>query len=148
MKILNKSDKKKIMSELERFGISELPHLLIQTGKNRIRGFTGNLSREEITILDNNTRIESAGLYLFKLDPEIRLSIDATHLLSSQISKKIFSLSEQQSQEWMKGKDIQINEKNKKGFFIIKSGNDFLGTGRISNSRIANFVPKQRRVKN
>ena len=39
---------KKIVKEIEQFGVTKIPELLIKTGKERIRAYSGNLSKEEI----------------------------------------------------------------------------------------------------
>jgi NOL1/NOP2/fmu family ribosome biogenesis protein len=77
---------------------------------------------------------------------ELRLSIEGTHLLKEQITKNIFELNQEQKEQWMHGHDLQIKT-GKKGFFIIKYENDFLGTGKLSEEKISNFIPKNRRLK-
>ena len=53
---------------------------------------------------------------------------------------------EKQAEEWMMGQDLNITT-GKKGFFVIKFKEDFLGTGKISENKISNFIPKSRRLK-
>lgn len=45
------------------------------------------------------------------------------------------------------GKMFRKKEKIQKGFYIIKNREDFLGTGKISDEKIGNFIPKNRRLK-
>ena len=44
------------------------------------------------------------------------------------------------------GQELSITT-DKKGFFIMRYKNDFLGTGKISQNKISNFIPKGRRLK-
>jgi NOL1/NOP2/fmu family ribosome biogenesis protein len=74
------------------------------------------------------------------------LSIEGSQLLKNQITKNIFELDEKQAEQWMLGNEINIKT-DKRGFFIMKFKEDFLGTGKISAEKISNFVPKSRRLK-
>jgi hypothetical protein len=47
IQILDKA-KKKDHRGIEQFGVKKIPHLLVRTGNERIRAFSGNLSTEEI----------------------------------------------------------------------------------------------------
>jgi NOL1/NOP2/fmu family ribosome biogenesis protein len=74
------------------------------------------------------------------------LSIEGTQLLKDQITKNIFELDEKQAEQWMMGQELNLTT-GKKGFYIIKFKDDLLGTGKISENKISNFVPKSRRLK-
>lgn len=147
MQILRANEKKRVVEKLnEQFGISKLPYLLLQFGKEKIRLYSGNLSSQELSILDKNLRIESAGLYFAKIqDNEIRLSLDAIHLLNQQITKNILELTDEQAEKWFHGEDLPIA--TDKNFKILKNNDDFLGCGKSTGERITNFVPKERRIK-
>jgi NOL1/NOP2/fmu family ribosome biogenesis protein len=154
-----KSDKEKILQKLEYYGIKNLPFLLCYSGKEKIRGYSGNLSIQEIQELNDAVSIEIAGMYLFnyyEANDELRLSFDAISALKSQITKNIIELDDKQSEEFMKGRDIMFNEQEKikfkdepHGFKIIRqtSTGDFLGTGKLSEARISNYMPKERRLR-
>lgn len=145
MKILSSSQKKKIIDNLnEQYGITFLPYLLIKFGKEKIRLYSGNLSKNELINLDRNLRIESIGIYFAKEQPEgIRLTIDGIHL--TDINKNILEINDDESDKWFKGYDLAINAG--KGFKILKNNNDFIGCGKSTGQKISNFVPKERRVK-
>ncbi|MCK9595721.1 hypothetical protein M0R19_00865 [Candidatus Pacearchaeota archaeon] len=149
-KILNQQEKEKFIRKLdEQFGIKEIPWKIARLGKERIIIFSGNISDKELQIIDMFGRIEGIGLYFAKIDEhtgDIRLSIEGSQLLQNQIKKNIFELDEKQAEQWMMGQELNITT-GKKGFFIMKFKNDFLGTGKISESKISNFVPKPRRLK-
>ena len=171
MKPLTSTDKKKIIEQLNKqFGITELPYLLLQFGHDRIRLYSGNLSKEELGGLDKNLRVENIGLYfatfenhknkfrqdrnLFLNDPKsirdfghegIRLTIDGVQLLKAQITKNIIELDKKQAEDWMKGNDLDI--KTERGWKILRFENELIGCGKSSSEKIGNFMPKERRVR-
>ena len=107
---------------------------------------TDNLEKE-LEKLSRITHIEGIGLYIARQEnDEIRLSIEGSQLLSSQITKNIFELNELQLKQWMQGADLQI-QNQERGIFIISYNNDFLGSGKLSEQKISNFIPKGRRIK-
>ena len=161
LKYFNKTEKEKLLRQLnEQFGIEEIPGQIAKFGKERIILFSKEISEKDIQVLDKTSRIEGIGVYFAKVDEdnnEIRLSIEGTQLLKNQITKNIFELEEKQAEQWMMGQEILLDDIKtfpeggrggiKKGFFIIKFKDDFLGTGKISENKISNFVPKSRRLK-
>lgn len=148
LKFLNKQEKEKIVRKLnEQFGITELPWKVAKFGKERIIIFSGEISEKDIFEFDKFSRIEGLGVYFAKeQNEEIRLSIEGIQLLKDQIKKNIFELNEEQAEQWMLGNELTLTT-GKKGFFIMKFKDDFLGTGKISENKISNFIPKPRRLK-
>ncbi len=159
LKFFNKSEKAKLLNQLnEQFGIKEIPWEIAKLGKERIVAFSGDISEKEILELDRFARIEGLGVYFAKIDEktrDLRLSIEGVQLVQEQITKNIFELDEKQAEQWMMGQEILLTDiKNfpkgwagRKGFFIMKYKDDFLGTGKISAEKISNFIPKSRRLK-
>jgi NOL1/NOP2/fmu family ribosome biogenesis protein len=150
LKFFNKSEKEKLLGQLEeQFGITEIPWKIAHLGKERIVLFSGDLSENEIFQIDDIARVEGVGIYFAKIDEntgDIRLSIEGTQLLKEQITKNIFELNAEQAEQWMLGQELNIAT-GKRGFLIMKFGEDFLGTGKASENKIGNFVPKSRRLK-
>jgi len=158
-----KTDKEKIIEKLNYYGIKKLNFLLSNSGKEKIRGYSGILSKEELIELNENIGIELIGLYLFhhyENDDSLRLSFDAIYALKDQITENIIELPEELEAEFLKGHDILLTEQDKKklktqenqealGFKIIKSkkDNEFIGTGKFTGDRIANYMPKERRLR-
>ncbi len=161
--ILDKTKKKKIIEKISYLGIEKIPFLLLTTGKEKIRMFSGILSNEEINELRKILPIETIGLYFGKEvgkpgQEEVRLSIDAMHVLQKQITHNMVKLSEEQKENWLAGKDLELSkeeqkqaEKNKtSGFVAVMFKQDIIGTGKISQDKkvIYNYLPKERRRKN
>ena len=148
MKPLLSSKKKKILTQLNnQYGITKLPYLLLQFGKEKIRLYSGSLSKEELITLDKKLKVENIGLYFAKQEKEeIRLTLDGLQLLKSQIIKNTLSLNNQQAEDWLKGNDLDI--KSDRTFKILKHNKEFIGCGKSTGEKITNFVPKERRIKN
>jgi NOL1/NOP2/fmu family ribosome biogenesis protein len=147
MKPLTSTDKKRIVEQLNKqFGITDLPYLIIQFGKEKLRLYTGILSKEELYHLDNTARIETIGLYFAKYENDgIRLTLDGVQLLKSQITKNIIELNNKESDDWLRGNDLDI--KTDYGWKILKHENEFIGCGKSTGEKISNFMPKERRIK-
>ena len=150
MKILNKKEKQEIENKLNKqFGIKEISEKIIMKGKEKLFLFSGSFTNEEIKKLEELVVIEKIGVYFAKIDErteDIRLSIEGSQILKNQIKKNVFEISEELVEQWMKGQELNIKT-GKKGFIVIKYKNDFLGTGKASEEKISNFIPKIRRLK-
>ncbi|MAG37830.1 hypothetical protein CMI45_00375 [Candidatus Pacearchaeota archaeon] len=147
IQFIKSAEKKKLVSQLnEQFGITNIPYLLLESGKEKVRAFSGSLSKDEIMNLRSFLNIETMGLYFIKKETPIRLSFDAPHLLKDQITKNIIPISEEQLNDWLHGSDLQVVKPS--GSYIISLNNDFVGLGKSNSSVILNHVPKDRRLKN
>ena len=148
LKILNEKEKAEIESQLsEQFGIGSVPGLIIKRGEERLFLFSGSFSEKDIEHLEALVPIERIGVYFAKIiGNDIRLSIEGSQILKEQIKKNIFFLDSQQAEEWMKGHELPIKT-GKHGFLIMKHRLDFLGTGKASEEKIGNFIPKNRRLR-
>ena len=146
VKFLSSGEKREIVRQLnEQYGISELPYLLILTGKERIRGYSGSLSIEEIKKIAEKANIELIGIYLLRIEKDgLRLSHDAISLLRDRITKNIIEINDEQAQQWMKGNDLAIKAQN--GYVVLKYNDNLIGCGKSTGERITNFTPKERRV--
>jgi len=145
---IKSKEKEKILEELNKqFGINEIPFMLIRGGNEKIRGFSGNLTREQLDKLSQLLRIELIGIYLIKNEHEndFRPSMDGIHLLKNQITKNIIEIDDEQFKSWIRGNDLDI--KTEKGTFIISYKGDFIGSGKSNGERIFNYVPKDRRLR-
>ena len=147
IKFIKSKEKKRILEELEKsYGIEKLNYLLIETGKKKLRAFSGDLSKEEISKLRNTINVEVIGMYLIsQKDVDLRLNFDAVSLLREQIRKNIIEINKEQYELWMRGHDLEI--KHPKGIAVIKFIEDLVGIGRSNGEKIFNYIPKERRIK-
>lgn len=140
-------EKKELLKELEElYGITELPYQLFRGGKQRVRAFSGTMSKEEILELSGIARVEVIGMYLIsQKDAEPRINFDAIPILKNQITKNIFEINEEQYQKWIRGYDLELQAP--RGTLIIKFKDDLVGIGKSNGERIFNYLPKERKIK-
>ncbi|MBI4116653.1 hypothetical protein HY449_02830 [Candidatus Pacearchaeota archaeon] len=150
LKILSEKEKNEIIEKLNgQFGIKNIPGKIITRGRERLFLYSGNLGDGQIKKLEEIAFLERVGSYFAKMEEseeQIRLSIEGAQVLQNQITKNIFEIPEELVEEWMKGNELNIKTELR-GFVIIKYKNDFLGTGKASENKISNFIPKNRRLK-
>ena len=149
IKILNWHEKKEIEEKLnEQFGIDEVPGKIVVHGKERLFLYSGSMDEKEIKKLEEATFIERIGIYFAKIEEnkDTRLSIEGTQILKEQIKKNVFELDKNLMEQWMKGSELNIKT-GMKGFVVMKYKNDFIGSGKASEEKISNFIPKNRRLK-
>lgn len=152
--LLDKGDKKEILKDLNKYGIEKLPYLIVKWGK-RLRIFSGTMDKNSILTLFREINVDSIGLYFATPDESdgLRLSLDSLHILKNQITEGVMEIDDEQTDQWFRGKDINLNEKQKKEiefkskFVILKNNDDFIGVGKKSFYGITNFMPKERRIK-
>lgn len=148
LKILGKHERAEIENKLKKqFGIKEIPGMLIKSGTERIFLYQGSLTEKEILTLDRDIPLERIGVYFAKMQGwDFRLSIEGAQVLKPQITKNIFKLNEEQAEQWMHGSELNLKPPVK-GFLIMDYNGDYLGTGKASEEKITNFIPKSRRLK-
>jgi NOL1/NOP2/fmu family ribosome biogenesis protein len=151
LKILNSSEKSEVENKLNKqFRINEISQTIVKHGKDKMFLFSGTLEKNGIKLLEKAVYIERMGVYFGKEDErtgDIRLSIEGSQIFKNQIDKNVFEINDEQTQEWMKGNELLIKT-GKRGFLVLKNKEDFLGTGKASEEKIGNFIPKSRRLKN
>ncbi|MBS3094555.1 hypothetical protein J4474_02720 [Candidatus Pacearchaeota archaeon] len=151
---LNKKENQEILEKLkEQFGIQKIPGILTKRNEDRLFLVTGDITENQIKELEKITFIERVGFYFAKREhnkegkEEIRLSIEGSQILSDQITKNIFELeNSEQMEQWMSGQELLIKT-GKREFLVMKYKGNFLGTGKASENKISNFIPKNRRLK-
>jgi len=157
--ILDNTKKKRIIERISYLGIEKIPYLLLKTGRETIRAYSGSLTKQDISFLAPLLTIEGIGLYFGKeTDDGVRLSLDALQLLRGQITKNKVILTADQEERWFKGENIELSEEQTKEYQDMKAfvcvfssdkNQDILGTGKISNNKklVSNFLPKERRIR-
>lgn len=146
IRFIRTPEKRRIEEALKaQFGIDKLPYLLFGTGKEKIRGFSGHLSKEEIAKLARLVNIELIGLYILKQEEDFRLSFDLTQLQRSMIAENIIDITEEEFQLWIRGYDLIKSVQ--KATVVIKYKDYLLGCGKSNGEKIFNYVPKDRRIK-
>ena len=150
LKILSEKEREEIGSKLnEQFGVKKIPGIIVQKGEEKLFLFQGSFDKNQINELEQTIPVERVGIYFAKIvagENKIRLSIEGSQILKNQITKNIFELNESQLDDWMKGRELNI-QTGKRDFLVMKYKDNFLGTGKASEEKISNFIPKNRRLK-
>lgn len=144
---ISSGEKKKLLKDFEdRFGLRVKDYLFLQVGKERIRAFSGTMSREELISLSEFARVEFAGAYFVRQESfGLRPAFDMTQLLASEFTKGVIELTSDEFQLWMRGNTLQRELTD--GIYVVRFGHDFLGSGYSKNGKLYNYVPKERYLK-
>ena len=67
-------------------------------------------------------------------------------LVITQYKKNVLDVNEKEINLWVRGNDISTTKKLD-GFVIIKSKNDYFGSGYFKQGNIQNMISKDRRIK-
>jgi len=144
----NVKEKKELLEELENlYGIKYLNNYqFLETGKKKIRAFSGSLAKEEIKKLSQIIRIEIIGMYMVsKRDDQARINFDALPVLKNQIKKNIIEIDKEQLEKWIRGQDLEMQVQ--KGTVVLKFEEDLVGIGKSNGEKIFNYIPKERKIK-
>ena len=146
-KFLGSKDKKHYFEKLNsQFGVEKLPWMLIETGKEKVRAFSGDMTREDVMKIAAVANIELIGMYLFKEElGGMRFGFDGAMMVSDKINKNVIEINDEQANDWLQGKNLGI--KLEKGVYAVKHADDFLGCGMSDGQVLINFVPKERRMR-
>ncbi len=145
LKILNNKEIKEIYAMIEeQWGAKlKLEYGFLKNNKNRIFVVSKDISKIDFGKL----RLNSAGMYFCETDKiGIRLSIEGSQIAGPHAKKNFVELNEEETKSWLRGDNLEKECDGCSGFLILKRGNDFLGTGKYTNSKILNYVSKARRV--
>ena len=141
-KILDKKQVKQLLARLEKqFNTKlKLDYIFLKNNKGKIFIINKNFSKLDI----NKLRLNNVGLYFAKEEKGgLRLSIEGSLLLKN--SKNVLELNEKQMFEYMQG--LELNLKEKDGNYILKHKDVFLGSSKIKNNKLLNYIPKSRRIR-
>ena len=108
------------------------------------------MSRDLVRVNFENVRINSLGLYFAQLkDGTLRLSVEGSRIVGPK-SSRVIDLNASQITAWIKGEDVELlpEQVNEDAFFIVRSGKDYFGSGKVSveKSMLFNYYPKARRI--
>jgi NOL1/NOP2/fmu family ribosome biogenesis protein len=145
LKILNKKQIKEILALIKNQWDTDLAldYTFLKDKEGKI--FIINKQFAEIDL--SKLRINSMGLYIAQLMLDgIRLSIEGSQLIGPKAKRNILELTEKQLKQWLKGNNLEIKTELK-NYVILKHNKDFLGTGKIKENKILNYIPKTRRLK-
>ncbi|MEK6835610.1 MAG: hypothetical protein AABX55_01150 [Nanoarchaeota archaeon] len=145
LRFLQKKEVERFLKKIkDQYGIENLnlDHNFLQNKEGKIFIISKDIKKVNLSKL----RINNLGLYIARLDKELRLTIEGSQLIGKYARKNIYEVNEQEANSWMQGKELGC-EKEFKGFVIIKHNNDYLGSGKYKDNKILNFIPRERWIK-
>lgn len=148
--ILNSKERKHLRQQLEEnFGIGELPEEYVYfciNKKERLYVAKRELFEQDLQAL----RVNAFGLYIgtFMKDG-FRFSLEGAQLFGPLATKHIIHLDSKNRNNWFKGEDIDLGEsEHESQYVLVKSGDDFLGSGKVKEGIIMNYLAKARKLTN
>lgn len=145
LRILSKKELKPILKYVkERWGVVFEPDFgfLFNPKKNRLYAVTKDINKVDVDKLN----VTAVGMYFGEWkNAELRLSIEGSQIIGPKATKNVVELSKSELNEWLKGTDLD-KKVRQEGFVIIKHDKDFVGSGKVKEGKILNFVPKARRL--
>lgn len=144
LKPLNSKEKKHIHEMLEsQYAFKEKLDYVFLFNEKEQKIFIASQDIAKINL--DQLNVNSIGIYFGQAYKErLRLSIEGSQIVGPKASKNILKLTIHQRNAWLKGEDMHYDAED--GFYLIKTDDDFMGTGNISNKKLFNFVPKPRRL--
>lgn len=142
--ILNSRERSQLFALLrQQFGFTgSLDYVFLQHQDGNI--FISNRSLFDLDF--SALRVNSIGLYFGELKPDgLRLSIEGSQIIGPGATKNIITLPDAQKELWMKGESITYDKKET-GFVLVQHMSDFLGSGKLVQGKLLNYVPKARRL--
>jgi NOL1/NOP2/fmu family ribosome biogenesis protein len=143
-RFLNSRKVKEIHAMLEaQWGVKDrLDYAFLENDEGNIYIVSRDIERIDMDRL----RINSIGMYFGEVKHgELRLSIEGSQLIGPKAIKNILEIDEAESKQWMLGHDLEKDAGDAR-FVIIRHGKDFMGTGRVKEGRVLNYIPKIRRL--
>ena len=145
LKFLKKKEIERILNKIkEQFGIKKLDfnYKMLQNKEGKLFVISKEVNKVDLLKL----RINELGLYIARLDKELRLTIEGSQLFGKYATKNIYEINEEDASSWLQGNDLSCS-KEFNTFVIIKHKDNYLGSGRWKDYKIINFIPKERRIK-
>ena len=144
VQILNKKAIKKILALIKQQWNADInsDYVFLQDPEKKI--FIINKEFAKIDL--KNLKINSFGLYFAQIMLDgLRLSIGGSQIIGPKAKKNILEINKKQMQEWFLGENLNIKT-DLTNYVLIKHSKDFIGTGKVKENKILNYVPKSRRL--
>ena len=144
LKILNSKEAKHILNLIKEQWGCDFPkdYTFLQREDDKVF-----ISNKDLAVVDfSKLRVNTFGMYFAEVrHGEIRLSIEGAQLVGPNASKNVIEVTPEIEKQWFAGEDLE-SETDCTGFVILRAGNDYLGSGKVKEGKILNFMPKTRRL--
>lgn len=145
LKIMRNKQIREIFKKIEeQFGCGiKGEYLFLISNKNKVYIMAPEYKEQDLSKI----RINNIGSYFGAIedDNSFRLSIEGSELLDHP-QKNVLELDDEEFKAYMAGENLRL-DKEGKGVQVIKYKDHFVGTAKLSNNTLFNFIPKSRRAK-
>lgn len=142
LKFLNKKETRQILNNIkDHYGTTfKENYIFLKNNQEKIY-----IINKYFAKLDTkHIRLNNIGLYVAKIEKAgIRLTIEGSQLVKP--IKNTIKITKQQQKKWLNGQELDIDKKLDT-YLVVKSGKDFIGTGKARDGKLLNFIPKRRRI--
>lgn len=129
------------------FGVEELPDKVYFNQNEQEK--VSIINREAFDYNFDDVKVNALGLYFgtFMVDG-FRLSMEGSQLIGPLATKNILEINVDERDQWLIGNDFSCNDETfDKQFVILKHNNDYMGTAKIKNGIVKNYISKSRKMK-
>ncbi|MFC1691393.1 hypothetical protein ACFL0W_04390 [Nanoarchaeota archaeon] len=154
LKILNTKERKELLKKINNQWDCDFKTDLVFLLSSKEKIYLAN--RENLDFQQEHQkslRIDALGLYFAEIKKGFfRLSIEGSQLIGPLAKKNILEVDQETMKHWLRGNDLEDVKGDYSDFVIISSKNktagkiDYCGTGKYSENKIINYVPKARRI--
>lgn len=144
--VLNSKKRKLLLQTLNKqFGIKELPEKVYFTINDKERVYMSERSVFEIDTTE--LRVNAFGLYIGSyLIDGFRLTIEGSQIFGPLATKNVIDLTDEQMKLWIMGNNLEMDIGSNE-VYLLRHNKDFMGTGKMKNNILSNFIPKSRALK-
>lgn len=142
--VYNGKDRKQLKKALrEQFGVKYLPDVeYLETNQDKVYV----LSKDVRSVSWESLRIDRAGVYIGKwLADGFRPSMEGAALIGDQVQRNVVELNKQGLMNWLKGRDVQVEDGSNK-FVLVRYRGDFLGGAKMKDNVVMNGLSKARKT--
>ena len=144
LKVMRNKQIKEILKQIQQqfdCGIKG-EYLFLVSKKDKVYVMSPEYRTQDLSKL----RINNTGSYFGAIEKEgFRLSIEGSELLDDP-KKNVLELNDEEFEAYMAGENLRMDLEGK-AIKVIKYKNHFVGTAKLSNNTLFNFIPKSRRGK-
>jgi NOL1/NOP2/fmu family ribosome biogenesis protein len=140
--VLNSREKRDVVKVLhDQFGGTPVFGALLENRDGKIYVISEDLA----TIPLDKLRLEGMGMALGRRHADgLRLSIEGSQVVGPHATHHILEISSDQLDRWLAGESVDCEADD--GFYLLKCGDDFVGSAKCKNHVLLNAVPKGRRL--
>ncbi len=145
--IYNSREKKQLRQQLEEeYGITKLPEYVYFSINKKERVY---IAPESVFQEDQNKlRVNAFGMYIGTIMKDgFRFSLEGAQLFGPLATKNIVDVGQEERNKWFQGEALPC-ETNEGAYVLVRNEQDYLGSGKVKDKEIINYLAKARKLTN